>query len=273
MTLRRRLRAPRAARILLDRPGRRWALGLGLSVGFSLTDRRLCRVRWTGDEWAYRYDGQTILSNQLLRPSTTFDEDLEIFLWDYEPAPGDIILDIGAGTGTEAVRLARLVGPTGRVVAVEAHPGTAAVLAKVGPLNHLANITTVASAVTDGDTVVHIDDDAETGTNSLFTDGSIAVPGTTIDDLVDSYGLDHVDFLKMNIEGAERLAIQGMSRSVTKIRRMAISCHDFLGTDWGRTSGEVRAWLEEGGFVVHTRPDDPRPWCRDYLYASVPMAS
>ena len=38
----------------------------------------------------------------------------------YRPRPGDVVLDIGAGNGGETLYLASLVGPTGRVLAIEA---------------------------------------------------------------------------------------------------------------------------------------------------------
>jgi hypothetical protein len=75
----------------------------------------------------------------------------------------------------------------------------------------------------------------------------------------------------MNIEGAERLAIHGMNHAVSRVDRMAISCHDFLGTEWGATRAIVYRWLIDQGFQVLSRPDDPRRWCQDYLYASRPM--
>ena len=40
------------------------------------------------------------------------------------PQPGDIVLDVGAGTGTEALPLSQLVGDKGKVVSIEAHPAT-----------------------------------------------------------------------------------------------------------------------------------------------------
>ena len=241
-----------------------------LSLVCTVADRRLCWIRPRGSAWSYRYGGQVLLSNQLLQPSRTFDLDLEIFLWAYTPSPGDVILDIGAGTGTEAVPLARLIGPQGKVIAVEAHPETAEILAQAGPANGLGNIEAVAAAVTDAPGTLRITDHLEAGTNTLFGDGTIDVTATTIDELVVAHGLDHVDFLKMNIEGAERLAVLGMETAAPIIDRLAISCHDFLGTEWGRTRSEVEGWLLDHGFEITRRADDPRPWARDYLYATRP---
>lgn len=260
-------RLPGTIRRSLDRPGGRWVLGLSVSALSVAADHRPAVVRWNGSEWSYKGRGRTLLSNQLLRPRM-FDEDLEIFLWDYEPSPGDVIVDVGAGTGTESVVIADAVGPTGRVIAIEAHPGTAAVLSRAGAANGLTNITVVVAAVADQPGTLRISNSDEFGVNSVFDSGVIEVQATTIDELLRSEGLDHIDFLKMNIEGAERLAIDGMSETVDRIDRMAISCHDFLGTDWGATRERVRAWLHENGFTVTSRPDDPRPWARDYLYAS-----
>lgn len=208
-----------------------------------------------------------MLSNQILRPRL-FDEDLEVFLWNYDPSPGDVVVDVGAGTGTESVAIAQAVGSTGRVIAIEAHPGTADVLTRAGAANGLTNITVVHAAVADVPGMLRISDSEDAGTNTVFEFGAIDVPAITIDGLVLSEGLERIDFLKMNIEGAERLAIAGMHAAADRIDRMAISCHDFLGTEWGETRELVSEWLAEHGFEVTTRPDDPRSWARDYLYAS-----
>jgi len=109
---------------------------------------------------------------------------MEIFLWDYTPTDGDVVLDIGAGTGTEAVRLSRLVGPTGQVIAVEAHPATFAVLAKVSAANRIHNITPVEAAVADVAGTLRITDNDEAGSNTLFGNGAIEVRATTIDDII-----------------------------------------------------------------------------------------
>lgn len=265
-------RAASGALATFDRPGGRWALGLLTSAAISVNERRHCRVRWDGDAWSHRFAGQTVLNDQILRPSRSVDAHLEIFLWEYTPPAGATVLDIGAGTGTEVAGLAHRVGPTGRVIAVEAHPDAVRLLKRIGGLNGLANIEVVPLAIADVPGLVTISQENEGVANHLLgapSDASaVEVEATTVDDLLAALDVDHVDLLKMNIEGAERLAVRGMEQSAARIDHVAISCHDFLGTDWGRTRDDVEEWLEAHGYRVHRRTDDPRPWARDYLYGS-----
>jgi hypothetical protein len=77
----------------------------------------------------------------------------------------------------------------------------------------------------------------------------------------------------MNIEGAEKMAVEGFDRLAPHVRHAAISCHDFVATHFGGaahycTRNHVRAALEARGFTVRYRPDAAESWVRDYLYAS-----
>ena len=53
------------------------------------------------------------------------------FLWGYQPRKGDVIMDVGAGVGEEALMFSREVGEHGRVICVEAHPRTYRCLEKL----------------------------------------------------------------------------------------------------------------------------------------------
>jgi hypothetical protein len=100
----------------------------------------------------------------------------------------------------------------------------------------------------------------------------VLVPATTIPDLVVKHHLDRIDFLKMNIEGAELPALRGAREVLPMVRHAAIGCHDFLADQTGdesyRTEALVHALFAEAGFTVTPRDDDPRPWAADYLFAS-----
>ncbi len=95
---------------------------------------------------------------------------------------------------------------------------------------------------------------------------------TTIDAICQRLGLDRIDFLKMNIEGAERLAIQGMTETLQQTSVLCISCHDFLadaaGDEGFRTKATVLEFLEQRGFrVVERSGAGLLPYVRDQVWA------
>ena len=57
--------------------------------------------------------------------------------------PGDVVADVGAGTGVFSVSLARAVGPTGTVLAVEVDPGFLPMIEQKAVDGSLENIRTV----------------------------------------------------------------------------------------------------------------------------------
>lgn len=186
----------------------------------------------------------------------------------YTPKPGDVVFDIGAGIGAEAVIFSHLVGPRGHVYSVEAHPDTAACLQKTVELSDLANVSALPVAIMDKDGETSISSGDSHIANSVMVGGDIAVPARSVASLCAELGLKRIDFLKMNIESAERLAVQGFGD--VEISHLAISCHDFIAdqgfADSFRTKDFVRQFLKTAGYMV-TERDGPTPWMRDALFA------
>lgn len=191
-------------------------------------------------------------------------------LWsNYRPQAGDVVFDIGAGHGGETFFLAPLVGPTGRVVAVEAAPGPFRRLDELVQLNGWCQVETVQVALADKAGTLTITDNEEDWIGGNLYDGAaggVEVPATTFDDLCVKYGITEVAWVKMNIEGAEKDALRGMERMAPHVRHMTISCHDFLGTEWGRSKDQVLAWLDDHGFETRIRDTGPG-WEANYVYA------
>ncbi|WP_158273841.1 FkbM family methyltransferase [Micromonospora sp. RP3T] len=258
-------------------------LGSVLATAYvTVRDRSLCLVRHEGDHWVHRYRNGLVVNRTIGGPSAGAQDDAaeEIFLHGYRPRPGDTVVDIGAGIGGEARVFSRLVGPEGRVVCVEAHPGTFACLRRMVELNGLGNVTAVECAVVGTPGTVHLEDDTQLHLANSLTSaeaGGVAVPGRTLVDVLGSLGVDRVDLLKMNIEGAEAEVLTAFRPHLSMVDNLVVSCHDFLATgaeqSWQRTFDTVTTLLRDAGYQLRTRPDDPRPWVRYYVYASRPGGS
>jgi len=194
----------------------------------------------------------------------------ENFFWKYQPRPGDVVMDIGAGVGEETLSFSRAVGPSGKVICIEAHPRTYHCLEKLVQYNALANVSCIHRAIADrDDAAAMIDESATYLGNRLSTMRGKPVRTTSVDALHRELGLGRIHFLKMNIEGAERLAIRGMAEILKQTEVFCISCHDFLaersGDDSLRTKKEVRHFLEGNGIRIVERDGGP-PCLRDQVW-------
>jgi len=254
----------------LDRPGRRWLLPVPASAWVSWTYREPCVVYWRDGVWIHHYRGAKIPHAGLGRaapPGILTAEARDLFLYDYTPQRGDIVLDVGAGIGAEALLFSRLAGKAGRVFSIEAHPSTYARLVDLCRVNALDNVTPLQLAVGDADGEVVLSDVAHHLQNKVVSsaEAGIRVPARRLDDIAAELDIDRVDLLKMNIEGAEVRALAGMGSLLDNTRHVCVGCHDFLGIP---TKRDVRALLTQHGFDTHSRDDAPEAWTRDYVYGT-----
>ncbi|MCH9729083.1 MAG: FkbM family methyltransferase [Actinomycetia bacterium] len=257
------------------RPTRRM-IGLAASAVATLEGGR-ARITYdspSGGWWKRTRGGVTLMPyphGMGIEQCADFTRD--VFLRAYTVGPGDVVLDIGAGTGTETLPFSGMVGSSGKVVAVEAHPATFDMLQRACRLNDLRNVELVHAAVMDSDQPVMISDLRESfcQENRIGSEG-IPVPAVTISDLVAQFELKRIDFLKMNIEGAEVGALRGALDVLPIVEHAAIGCHDFLADETGddsyRTLDVVNSLLVEAGFTVTRHAEDPRPWAAYYLFAA-----
>ncbi len=258
----------------LDARGLRWLGSLLRSMRLTLKGRRVHVVRRRRGVLTYRYPGGIVTVRGMAGPDQLHAETTDAFLWGYKPGTGDVVVDCGAGVGTELLTFCRLVGPTGRVVAVEAHPRSYAKLQLFVELNDLSNVVTVQAAVCDSIGSVTISDLRNEQANTIVAvrGPGLEVPADTLEAILGRAGVDRVGLLKMNIEGAEERALGAFAQSggLDRVSNAVIACHDFAGGE-RRTLDVVRAVLEGAGFNVRMR-DDPRAWIANYVYASRPSA-
>jgi len=204
-----------------------------------------------------------------------FERAREFYYYGYTPKAGDIIFDVGAAIGTDTVVFSQDVGPTGRVYAFEAHPASAAKLRRMVELQKLQNVVVVDKAVSNASATFYISTEEDHESNTIATGqrnpNTQAVQGLRLDDYCAEHGVERIDFLKINIEGAETAALQGIAGCIDRVSCICVCCHDFLwqqtGQEHYKTLAQVRDVLESYGFEVTQRSDDSRPHVHDHLWA------
>lgn len=159
---------------------------------------------------------------------------------------GDIFVDAGANIGFYTIYASKIVGPKGRVIAVEMMPDTADVLRNHIELNGLENVEVIAKALSEkgGDFVIASVPEGKFGQASISRKGNkgarrIRVETSTLNHIIDQ----PVRLLKMDLEGAEFSALKGGLPVLNKVKAIIFE----------ELSGDARArqLLIDKGFLIH----------------------
>lgn len=144
-----------------------------------------------------------------------------------EAASGDVVFDIGAFDGLTSKKFAGKVGKNGVVYAVEANPVQAANLER--EVESYPNIRVVPYAFYDRTEKLPISDN---GAGSQLHAGNLSADALPLDDYVIQNKIDKIDFIKMDIEGAELRALLGGVQTIKEHRpKMALCIYHKDGHD------------------------------------------
>lgn len=129
------------------------------------------------------------------------------------------VIDVGANIGYHTLRMARAVGNSGRVIAVE--PTTRAVtrLRRNLELNGIRNVGVVVAAVADYDKAA-----ADLALQSSYPLSGekpmehVRVPVMTLDSLVATSAFERLDFIKIDVDGFEAQVLRGARESLRRFR-------------------------------------------------------
>lgn len=162
--------------------------------------------------------------------------------------PGEVFVDAGANIGVFSVAATTLVGPGGRVIAIEMTPPTAERLRTNLALNGAENVTVIEAALGErsGETVEgaiqrgHAGRATLTAADTLTDPVRFQVETQTLDDILAPH--PRVALMKIDIEGAELAALHGAGNALDRIDAIV-----FEALDGDRA---VATFLGSRGFAV-----------------------
>ncbi len=151
-------------------------------------------------------------------------EPQEIELVKKQVSLGDTVLDIGANIGYYTLIFAKLVGEHGKVFAFEPDPTNFALLKKNVEMNGYSNVILVPKAVSNENKKAKLflceqNQGMHRVYDSVFCNDSIDIESLILDDYFQD---EKISFIKIDIEGAEYNAIQGMRNLLHRNRELKI---------------------------------------------------
>jgi FkbM family methyltransferase len=149
------------------------------------------------------------------------------------PRPGDVVIDGGGCWGDTALCFAHQVGPTGRVLTFEFVPENLAILRTnldANPaLRACIEVREEALWRRSGETLCFDDDGPASTVRPSVDSTGTTVPTVAIDDLVRTRAIDRVDFIKLDVEGAELAVLEGAAETIRRDRpTLAVSLYHRL---------------------------------------------
>ena len=191
-----------------------------------------------------------------IRLRDKFEQEEQGFLLGFLGA-GMIFLDLGAHQGLYTLLASKKVGPSGQVFAFEPSPRELRRLRWNLFLNRCRNVCVVPFALGNiEDTVeLFVCLGRETGCNSLRPPavsepvGKVQVPITTLDRYLERTRICKVDFVKIDVEGAELEVLKGARRLLSDCRP-PILCElaDVRTEPWGYGSVDIYEFLATRGY-------------------------
>jgi FkbM family methyltransferase len=163
--------------------------------------------------------------------------------WFSMMSPGQIGMDIGAHRGFWSLLHYHKLWPGGLIFALEPNPENYRNLIRVIAKNKISNIVPLPMAAWSKGTLLSLEFGIDSFTSRVKEGKGNDVLAISIDGLVESLSLPRLDWIKMDIEGAEVEALRGAMKTLLRYRpTLWIEFHDTLQ--------EVKALLAEANYEI-----------------------
>ena len=196
---------------------------------------------------------------------------------------GDVLVDVGANVGVFAVLGSRLVGRTGRVVAIEASPTFYRRLTQHAGLNGCGNVRAVNAAVSDTHKMLRfvLASSHNMGANSIVpydgpAESSFEMEARPLPELLEPDEVAKARVIKIDVEGAEGGVVRGLKPVLHLLRpdvEIAVEVTPDRMNQLGDSVDELLNTMREHGFHTYRLVNDytPESYPRTMQHPAVPV--
>ena len=183
------------------------------------------------------------------------DHDYEGF---FRVGKGDVVVDVGANIGLFTISVAKRAA---RIVAIEPEPANFKLLVENVKRRKLSNVLLVQKAVWKSKQLMPLFLAPASQAHSLINGNQrlesklpLTVEADTIDGIMKDLNVNRVDFVKIDVEGAEMEALKEAGETLKKASKVVVASYHLR---YGQSTVKyVAQYLKKHGFRVHVTPDE-----------------
>lgn len=203
-------------------------------------------------EHTLRQSGVRFFFTSLAEPDAT----TRIYFERTKIQPGDVVLDLGAYCGASTYFFARAVGEQGHVFAFEPDPHNFQALCRNMTKHDCRNVTTIPRGIWSSSTTLRFQAEGNMGSRVASISNRSThlqeVSVVSLEDAVREFGIERVNVVKMDIEGAEAMVLEHGRDFLRRFRPMLIiEPHE---VDGELSTGAVCKVLDEVGYLTEVIP-------------------
>jgi FkbM family methyltransferase len=175
----------------------------------------------------------------------------------FRPKKGNIVIDCGAHIGKYTIYASKLVGKYGKVISFEPLPFHLETLLKNIQINHCENVHAFNYACWDNNIknqkLFVGRSDAE---YSLIKRNNkyIKIRTIRLDYILKKMNIKSIDWIKIDVEGAELKVLKGLGKYIKKTKNMIIEIHS--------RKKQVFDFLKRNGYTIYKIPYDENYFCK-----------
>lgn len=182
---------------------------------------------------------------------------------------GDTFVDVGSHVGYYSLIASRHIGPTGRVVAIEASPTIFQQLQSNLAMNHTSNVRALnmAAAAQAGSLKVHRGPVWNLGWTTTLAGSDLPleceVPALPVDEIVTPDERRKIRLIKVDVEGTERELFGGLLKIIEQAPPDAEIIMELSPRWWKESPMTIEEALQpflDAGFHVYRIDNDYGPW-------------
>jgi len=168
---------------------------------------------------------------------------------------GDVVIDIGANVGTLTLTAAHLVGASGKVFSIEAHPVIFIYLKDNVALNKFKNVCVFNAAIGNKTGYIQFSNKLYDELNEVVSRDGIQIEVKKLDDLLRDR-IETLSLLKVDVEGYEKFIFEGALETLRKTECIYFESWEQHFIKYSYSTIDVLELLKNSGFNLYKLSDN-----------------